>query len=41
MSAMNDILLNAPIPGAEMTVEFGTRPWHRPPEIDDPVEALD
>lgn len=41
MSAMNDILLNAPIPGAEMTVEFGSRPWHRPPEIDDPVEALD
>lgn len=41
MSAMNDILLDAPIPGAEMTVEFGTRPWHRPPEIEDPVEALD
>lgn len=41
MSAMNDILLNAPIPGEEMTVEFGSRPWHRPPEIEDPVEALD
>ena len=41
MSAMNDILLNGSIPGEEMTVEFGSRPWHRPPEIEDPVEALD
>ncbi len=41
MSAISDILLSGPIPGAEMAVEFGSRPWHRPPEIDDPVEALD
>lgn len=41
MSAMDDVLFNAPIPGEEMTVEFGSRSWHRPPEMDDPVEALD
>ena len=41
MSAMNDILFNAPIPGESLTAEFGTRPWHKPPEIEDPVEALD
>lgn len=41
MSAMNDIIMNAPVPGESMTAEFGSRPWHSPPEIEDPVEALD
>jgi hypothetical protein len=40
-SAMDDIIFDAPIPGEEMTAGFGTRPWHQPPEIEDPVEALD
>ena len=41
MSAMNDVLLNQTIPGEEMTTEFGSRPWHKPPQFEDPVEALD
>ena len=41
MSAMNDVLLNGPIPGQSLTAEFGSRPWHKPPQIEDPLEALD
>ena len=41
MSAMDDILLNAPIPGSNLTAKFGSRPWHRPSEFFDPVDALD